>query len=151
MAEPHTEFLAAGLTPDLLSVVIGAALGSLRADVTQAWVDAFTQGEWRPEQRSDVELLLGLERQELAAGRRRRQTGMGIEVDLSRDDDLALLVRLTPYSIHSEAWSGTTAVFSSSDAGDHAWFALTAEQVEATASGLTSRGYAFQNVLRRHE
>ena len=58
------------------------------------------------------------------AGARRITTGMGIDLDISRDDEFGLLVRLAPHSINSEALAGSCRVFSTSDTGDHAWFAL---------------------------
>lgn len=93
--------------------------------------------------------LLVLEQQQLAAGDRPKQTGMGIDLDVSRDDHLLLLARLAPYSIHSEAWAGSTSIYSSCDSGDHTRFSLTPDQVAASAERLARAGYAVPDVLVR--
>jgi hypothetical protein len=133
--------------PTLLSSVIEIVVGVLRADVTEAWVDAFTGGHREPEQRADVAALLALEAQQIERGERRRQTGMGIDLDLARDDHLELLARLAPFTIHAEAWAGREPVFSVSDAGDHAWFALTSDQQRQSAQRLSEHGLVFDDVL----
>ena len=129
-----------------MSAVIAASLGGLRRDIDMAWMDAITDGEWKSEQRRDVDALLAVE-QRLLAGKRRKPTGTGIDLDLARDDEFGLLVRLAPYSIHSEAWADGDEVFSSSDTGDHAWFALTPDDASAAAARLAEAGYAFEDML----
>ena len=136
---------------EVMSAVIAAVLGALRRDIDMAWMDAITDGEWTPEQRADVDALLAIERRLLASGKRRKPTGMGIDLDLSRDDDFGLLVRLAPYSIHSEAWVGGEEVFSSSDTGDHAWFAITPSEAIDAAVRLAEAGYASEDVLAFRE
>ena len=145
VANRRLEFIC--LEPqEVMSAVIAAVLGVLRSDVDMAWMDAITDGEWTLEQRGDVDALLAVE-QMLLAGKRRKPTGNGIDLDLSREDEFGLLVRLAPYSIHSEAWVDGDEVFSSSDTGDHAWFALTPNEASEAAARLAGAGYAFEDVL----
>ena len=110
--------------PTILAAVIANVLDELRPTITEAWVDAFTDGAWRLEQGADLEALLAVEHRLVRAGARRITTGMGIDLDISRDDEFGLLVRLAPHSINSEALADSCRVFSASDTGDHAWFAL---------------------------
>lgn len=132
---------------EVMCAVIAAALRGMRCDIDMAWIDAITDGEWTTEQRADVAALLAVEQRLPSSGERRKPTGTGIDLDLSRDDEFGLLVRLAPYSIHSEAWIGGDEVFSSSDTGDHAWFALTPKEASDVAARLADAGYAFEEVL----
>jgi hypothetical protein len=88
-----------------------------------------------------------VEERAITLGKRRKSTGMGIELDVSRDEEFELLIRLAPFSIHSEAWADEHEVFSSSDSGDHAWFALTPVEATEAAARLAEAGYAFEEVL----
>ena len=146
MADRRLEFIC--LQPqEVMSTVIAAVLGGLRLEIDMAWMDAITDGDWKPEQRGDVDALLAVEQRLLASGKRRKGTGTGIDLDLSREDEFGLLVRLAPYSIHSEAWVDGDEVFSSSDTGDHALFALTPNEASDGAIRLAEVGYAFEDVL----
>jgi hypothetical protein len=146
VADKRLEFICLQLQ-EVMSMVIAAVLGGLRRDIDMAWMDAITDGKWTPEQRADVDALLAVEQRLLASGKRRKPTGTCIDLDLSRDDEFALLVRLAPYSIHSEAWVDGDEVFSSSDTGDHAWFALRPNEASDAGERLAAAGYAFEDVL----
>lgn len=140
------EFLTVA-EPTLLSSVVAIVVEVLRQDVTQAWIDAFTDGPWRPAQLRDVAALRALEVQQLEGGQRRKQTGMGIDLDLARDEHFEILVRLSSFTIHAEAWAGGEAVFSVSDTGDHAWFALTPDEERQAAQRLHEQGLSFWDLL----
>lgn len=133
-----------------MSQVIAAVVGLQRRTITLAWMDAITTGEWSQEQSADVASLLAVEQRLAANGRRRPEaTGTGIDLDLSRDDEFGLLVRLAPYSIRSEAWVNSVLVFGCSDSGDHAWFALTPVEATSATERLADAGLAFDDVLTR--
>ena len=146
MADGRLEFFCRH-PQEVMSAVLAAVVGVQRPNITTAWMDAITDGEWGEEQRADLEALLAVEQRLIAARKRRKATGSGIDLDLSRDDEFGLLVRLAPYSIHSEAWADSHEVFSSSDTGDHAWFALTPAEAAEVASRLEAAGLAFEDVL----
>ena len=76
---------------------------------------------------------------------------MGIDLDISRDDEFGLLVRLAPHSINSEALASSCRVFSSSDTGDHAWFALVPAEAARAARRLAAIGLSFEAVLSYRE
>lgn len=149
MAGDRVEFLTPdGQSQTVMADVVFAALEVLRPVITQAWIDAHTAGEWSKAQVEDVGQLLAIERHQLDSRRRRKQSGMGIELDLANDEELALMARLAPFTIHAEAWAGLQEVFSASDVGSGAWFALTASEASDVAARLRAAGYAFEQVLR---
>lgn len=130
-----------------MTVVLAAVLGVLRPSITSVWIDAVTDGAWGGAQQRDVEALLAVEQRSVRAGQRRTATSMGIDLDLTRDVEFGLLVRLSAYSIHAEAWAQSEPVFSASDTGDHLWFALTPGDATQAASCLSDLGYAFEDHL----
>ena len=135
----------------VMSQVIASVVGVQRRTITLAWMDAITTGEWSQAQSADVAALLAVEQRLAATGRRPEATGTGIDLDLSRDDEFGLLVRLAPYSIHSEAWADSVLVFSCSDSGNHAWFALTPAEATSAADSLADAGFALEEVLTARE
>lgn len=122
-------------------------VGIQRRAITLARMDAITTGEWSQLQPADVAALLAVEQRPAATGRRLEATGTGIDVDLSRDDEFGLLVRLPPDSIHSEAWANSVSVFGCSDSGHHAWLALTPAEATSAAERPADAGLGFDDVL----
>ena len=136
---------------DVMTAVIAAVLPVFRQSITSAWVDAIADGGWNDPQRPDVAELLAVEQRLVNAGKRRKATGTGIDLDLTHDDEYALFTRLAAYSINAEAWADAGEVFSASDTGDHAWFALTSAEAADATSRLAEAGYAFEDVLTFHK
>jgi len=136
-----------GLGRGAFATLADAVLRALQRAVTRAWVDAVTDGDWRPEQQPDLDRLARLETDQLMAGTRRRRTGMGIDIDLRRENELALLARLAPFTIHAEGWARDASVFSFDDCGDGAWCALTPAEAEQIAGRLRAHGLEFEALL----
>lgn len=136
---------------EVMSEVIEAVLGTVRGRVTKSWIDAISDEQWPVERRSDVEALLAVEQRLLASRKRRRATGMGIELDLNDPIEFGLFVRLAAYSIDAEAWADGDQVLSTSDTGDHALFWLTPEEAELAARRLATAGHSFEHVLTFRE
>ena len=130
--------------PTILAAVLANVLDELRPKITEAWVDAFTDGAWRLEQGADLEALLAVEHRLVRAGARCIATGMGIDLDISRDDEFGLLVRLAPHSINSEALAGSCRVFSSSDTGDHRPLVRGGAELPGVRARAPSRGMQVQ-------
>jgi hypothetical protein len=129
-------------SPDVMGQVIEAALNVLRPHVHNAWIDAVSERAWPEDRRADVAALLELEKQG-----QRKQSGLGIRMDLTDDAQLSLMARLAPYSVSAEAWGESGELFSAQDSGDQAWFFLTAAQASETAKRLADVGLAFESVL----
>ena len=127
---------------EVMTHVIEAALSVLRPQVRNAWIDAVSDRAWPEDRKADVAALLELEKQG-----QRKQSGLGIRMDLTDDEQLGLMARLAPHSVSAEAWGESGELFSAQDSGDQAWFSLTAEEAGETAQRLAAAGLAFEDVL----
>ncbi|WP_157876714.1 hypothetical protein [Streptomyces graminilatus] len=129
--EPVRELvLLEGLNPTGVAHVHREALRVLRSAIDTAHVDAYSDDAWPAEVLPSYERLLTLASEAQADGRRSRRDdpGMGIDIDVSDDEQFGLLLAVAPHTIHAEACQGDRPVFSANDSGTSLWLAVTREQ-----------------------
>ncbi|MBE1604777.1 hypothetical protein [Actinopolymorpha pittospori] len=116
------------------------ALHVLRSTLRRAWVDAISDDPWPEDTQKPVQRLIDLARvRDSCQDDPSQSVGyVGIEVDVSDDDQFELLVALSPFTINAEGYTeADELVYSASDTGTGLWMLLTPAQYEELVERLT--------------
>ncbi|GAA2222110.1 hypothetical protein GCM10010232_03080 [Streptomyces amakusaensis] len=130
-----------------------AALLVLRDSLRTAHLDAYSDEPWPADVLPSYEHALSLAETAAPPGPRpakRRDLGMGIDLDPRDDAHFTVLLDLAPHTISAEAHGDEGPLFSASDTGTALWIAVTPAQEALLGERLDALGIP-RTVFTPHE
>ena len=132
------------LDSSVMLLALGAGIDQLVEDADDVVIHLYSDDAWPDSVLPYLRLVRELADADLTAESAALDDYSGIRIDLKNEHQREAFVRLLPFVIGAEIWSGTCQLLEAADTGDHIILTLTDDQERALRESLNEKGMSFE-------